>query len=89
MVSKPLLPEACEKETALIVSESGANQYESRAVQARGLVVEINTEFMEARLLRQVFPSFHDVCPSEGSVQVRLSLDGTWVHADSRTLADV
>lgn len=52
--------------------DNGANQYESRAVQARGVVIEVNTRTMDTRLLRQVLPPFHDVCPSEGSVQVGL-----------------
>ncbi|KAK4705104.1 arylsulfate sulfotransferase, partial [Phenoliferia sp. Uapishka_3] len=49
--------------------DNGANQYEQRAVQTRGVVLHVNTTSLNTTLLRQVLPPFHDICPSEGSVQ--------------------
>ncbi|BGP37344.1 hypothetical protein JCM10450v2_001251 [Rhodotorula kratochvilovae] len=49
---------------------NAANQYRVTAHEARGLILELDTDKMEVQLVREYLPSFHLPCSSEGSMQI-------------------
>ncbi|ORY90641.1 ASST-domain-containing protein [Leucosporidium creatinivorum] len=50
--------------------DNGANQYEQRVGEARGLILRVDKRFMRATVEHEFWPSFHGIATSEGSVQL-------------------
>ncbi|GAA5979473.1 hypothetical protein JCM10908_002937 [Rhodotorula pacifica] len=58
------------KQKLVSLFSNGANQYKQSADFARGMVLRLDLEKMTAQLEREYLPSFMEVCPSEGSMQM-------------------